>query len=53
MEDDERYYVCTGPVIQYGNKKTAHRAYDHAVTGVFSGTSQYLTTPLYQGYDKG
>jgi hypothetical protein len=54
MEDEEGYCVTTGLAIQYGNKKTEHTADDRAVTSVFSGTltSQYLYTPLCQGYDK-
>ena len=54
MENEEGYYVTTCLAIQYGNKKTEHTADDHDVTSVFSGTltSQYLYTPLYQGYDK-
>jgi len=55
MEDEEGYCVTTSLTIQYGNNKTEeHIADDHAVTSVFSGTltSQYLYTPMYQGYDK-
>ena len=54
MEDEDGYCVTTGLAIQYGSKKTEHTADDHAVTSAFSDapTSQYLYTPLYQGYDK-
>jgi len=56
MEEEEGYRVTTSLAIhvQYENQKTEHTADDHAVTSVFSGTltSQYLHTPLYQGYDK-
>jgi len=54
MQDEEGYCFTTGLAIQYGNKKTEHTADDHAVTSVCSSsvTSQYLYTPLCQGYEK-